>query len=197
MVETVVKWARRREFPSITLTTFRHLPWNGPFYRRLGFEELSDAALTKELAEQLECEAAEGLDRSKRVAMRLDLTSLFDPPIRSARPEEAETLSALALRSKAYWGYPADFMEACREELTLTPMTIAVGRCLVANRSNRTDQCRTACGYRWNSGQFPTFSSTAPTSWQPPRALARCRSKKRGKRLIVLVIQPYWPRGLK
>ncbi len=73
LVETVVQWARRRGFPSVTLTTFRHLPWNGPFYRKLGFEELSEAALTQELSEHLEGEAAEGLDRSKRVAMRLDL----------------------------------------------------------------------------------------------------------------------------
>jgi predicted N-acetyltransferase YhbS len=40
--------------------------------------------------------------------------------IRKANPAEAPLLSALALRSKAYWGYDAAFMEACREELTLT-----------------------------------------------------------------------------
>ena len=38
--------------------------------------------------------------------------------IRHANPEEAETLSALALRSKAYWGYSAEFIAACRAELT-------------------------------------------------------------------------------
>lgn len=36
-------------------------------------------------------------------------------------PEEVEVLSALAIRSKAYWGYDKAFMEACRPELTLTP----------------------------------------------------------------------------
>jgi len=30
-------------------------------------------------------------------------------------------LSELALRSKGHWGYDADFLEACRSELTLTP----------------------------------------------------------------------------
>lgn len=39
--------------------------------------------------------------------------------IRRARPEECEALSALALRSKAYWGYDAAFMAMCRDELTL------------------------------------------------------------------------------
>jgi len=38
--------------------------------------------------------------------------------IRSARIEEAGALSGLAFRSKAHWGYPDDFMEACRAELT-------------------------------------------------------------------------------
>jgi N-acetylglutamate synthase-like GNAT family acetyltransferase len=39
--------------------------------------------------------------------------------IRPARIEDLEELTALALRSKAAWGYSAEFMEACREELTI------------------------------------------------------------------------------
>lgn len=45
--------------------------------------------------------------------------------IRAARPEEAAALTELALRSKAHWGYDAAFMEACRDDLTLTPELIA------------------------------------------------------------------------
>jgi GNAT superfamily N-acetyltransferase len=45
--------------------------------------------------------------------------------IRAARPGEAVLLSGLALRSKSHWGYPADFLEACREELTLSEAYIA------------------------------------------------------------------------
>ena len=45
-----------------------------------------------------------------------------------ARPDEAQALSDLAMRSKAHWGYPADFMEACREELTVSPEAIAAER---------------------------------------------------------------------
>jgi GNAT superfamily N-acetyltransferase len=45
--------------------------------------------------------------------------------IREARPDEAEMLSALAMRSKAHWGYDVDFLEACRADLTLTPREIA------------------------------------------------------------------------
>ena len=47
--------------------------------------------------------------------------------IRRARPKEALYLTALALRSKAYWGYSAEFIEACREELTYTADQIGGG----------------------------------------------------------------------
>lgn len=40
--------------------------------------------------------------------------------IRPAIPEECGLLSALALRSKAHWGYSETFMEACRAELAIS-----------------------------------------------------------------------------
>lgn len=39
--------------------------------------------------------------------------------IRRAKVSETALLSELAVRSKAYWGYDAEFMDRCREELTL------------------------------------------------------------------------------
>ncbi len=45
--------------------------------------------------------------------------------IRAARPVEAELVSDIALRSKAYWGYSAEFMAACRAELTYSAQDIA------------------------------------------------------------------------
>lgn len=41
--------------------------------------------------------------------------------LRPANPSDAEVLSALAMRSKAYWGYSPEFMNACRDKLTYTP----------------------------------------------------------------------------
>lgn len=38
--------------------------------------------------------------------------------IRPAEAGDAALLSALALRSKAHWGYSAEFLQACRKELT-------------------------------------------------------------------------------
>ena len=51
--------------------------------------------------------------------------------LRPAKAEECGTLSALALRSKAYWGYDPRFIQACRDELAVSPAGIAAGRVMV------------------------------------------------------------------
>ena len=60
------------------------------------------------------------------------------PIIRPAGSDEAAHLSELALRSKAYWGYPEDFIEACRAELTVEADRIRDGdyRCFVATEND-------------------------------------------------------------
>ncbi|SCK36825.1 N-acetylglutamate synthase, GNAT family [Streptomyces sp. WMMB 714] len=52
--------------------------------------------------------------------------------IRSAEAHEAELLTGLALRSKAYWGYDDAFVAACREELAVRPDEVAERRMIVA-----------------------------------------------------------------
>jgi GNAT superfamily N-acetyltransferase len=52
--------------------------------------------------------------------------------IRQAWPGEAGELSALALRSKGYWGYDEAFLAACREELSLADDGLAERRAVVA-----------------------------------------------------------------
>ncbi|MCM3556785.1 GNAT family N-acetyltransferase [Janibacter melonis] len=49
-----------------------------------------------------------------------------------ARVEEADALSELALRSKGYWGYDAAFLDACRSELSVSPVECASGDVVVA-----------------------------------------------------------------
>ncbi|WP_241147910.1 GNAT family N-acetyltransferase [Minwuia thermotolerans] len=46
-------------------------------------------------------------------------------------------LTELALRSKAHWGYDAAFMDACRDELTVTPDQIVERTMLVAEEGGR------------------------------------------------------------
>lgn len=60
-------------FSRMTLTTFRDVPFNGPFYARLGWSTVDDAALTPGLAEERRQEDAAGLDRWPRIAMVKDL----------------------------------------------------------------------------------------------------------------------------
>jgi GNAT superfamily N-acetyltransferase len=55
-----------------------------------------------------------------------------DVTLRLARPDEAAALSELALRSKAHWGYSDEFIEACRDELTVHRSQIDAGRVIVA-----------------------------------------------------------------
>jgi GNAT superfamily N-acetyltransferase len=52
--------------------------------------------------------------------------------IRKAKPGESEGLTALCLRSKAHWGYDAEFMRLCMASLTVSEASIAAGRVLVA-----------------------------------------------------------------
>jgi GNAT superfamily N-acetyltransferase len=52
--------------------------------------------------------------------------------LRPARPEEADLLTELCLRSKAVWAYDEAFMRACRAELTLTAADCAAWSLQVA-----------------------------------------------------------------
>ena len=58
-----------------------------------------------------------------------------DVTVRSARIGEAAELTALCLRSKAHWGYDAEFMRLSRAALDLSDADIAAGRVLVAERA--------------------------------------------------------------
>ena len=69
--------------------------------------------------------------------------------VRAARPAEAEAISALALRSKAHWGYDPAFLEACREDLTIDPAWCDGVRLIVA------EQAGTLLGYARVAGEPP------------------------------------------
>ncbi|MCP2018678.1 MAG: GNAT family N-acetyltransferase [Erythrobacter sp.] len=56
-------------FRAVTLTTFRDLPWNGPFYTRIGFVEVEDLAAHPRLAEEIAAEIEAGLPAQRRIAM--------------------------------------------------------------------------------------------------------------------------------
>jgi hypothetical protein len=72
LVSAVCAWAVAKGLGAVTLTTFRDVAWNAPFYRRFGFRVIDD--LTPGLAAIRTREHALGDDDlGPRVAMRLDL----------------------------------------------------------------------------------------------------------------------------
>jgi GNAT superfamily N-acetyltransferase len=75
LVEAASDWARSEGFGAMTLTTYRDVPWNRPFYESLGFVVMD--TLTPELIEIRQHERAIGDDDfGVRVAMRLGLRVL-------------------------------------------------------------------------------------------------------------------------
>ena len=73
LMEAALKYARASGLAAVTLTTFRDIAWNQPFYARLGFETLEDTRIGSRLARILEREKAHGLPSNRRCAMRLPL----------------------------------------------------------------------------------------------------------------------------
>lgn len=70
LVRAVCAAARERGFPAVTLTTFRDVAWNAPFYAKLGFRALRTEELSPELADLMRAEADRGLPAERRVVMR-------------------------------------------------------------------------------------------------------------------------------
>ena len=72
LVEAACSWAKDRGYRVITLCTFADVPWNAPFYTRLGFIEATE--LTPGLRERRQAEVGYGLDRmGRRIVMRRPL----------------------------------------------------------------------------------------------------------------------------
>lgn len=74
LLRTVCDWAAANGCLYVTLTTFREVRWNMPFYARFGFDTIPSTGLTPALISIIEDEARRGLDTDRRVAMRFDLS---------------------------------------------------------------------------------------------------------------------------
>ncbi|MBA3781613.1 MAG: GNAT family N-acetyltransferase [Nocardioides sp.] len=70
LIDRAEAWARERCLASLTLTTFAEVPWNAPYYARLGFEVLSESTIGPGLRRVCREEADHGLARWPRVVMR-------------------------------------------------------------------------------------------------------------------------------
>ncbi|WP_114945608.1 GNAT family N-acetyltransferase [Microvirga calopogonii] len=87
LIEAAIDHGRRLGFGAITLSTYRDLSWNGPFYARLGFVEVDPDEAGARHREKLRDEAAAGHDPARRCIMALRL----DQPARSSRIAESRS----------------------------------------------------------------------------------------------------------
>lgn len=69
LIRTCCRGAIARGFNQVVLTTFRRVPWNIPFYKRLGFEELSRERWSPEIRAIVQHEARYGFAPDKRAVM--------------------------------------------------------------------------------------------------------------------------------
>jgi len=73
LVSAAIEQARALRLNAVTLTTFRDLPWNAPFYQRMGFVELTSAPTAGYLHDAVQAEIALGFPANRRCAMHLPL----------------------------------------------------------------------------------------------------------------------------
>lgn len=78
LIRRVAAWARTTERTSLVLSTFSDVPWNAPYYQRVGFEIVPLEAYTPAERALRAREAAGGLRIDSRVIMRAPLDCLVD-----------------------------------------------------------------------------------------------------------------------
>jgi GNAT superfamily N-acetyltransferase len=74
LIEAALARAHNDGLTAVTLTTFRDVPWNAPFYARIGFGEVPPLALSARLAAIRADESRHGLPAERRCAMRYPLS---------------------------------------------------------------------------------------------------------------------------
>jgi ribosomal protein S18 acetylase RimI-like enzyme len=75
LLDTAAAWAAERGLAALTLTTYSDVPWNAPYYQRLGFQIMAEAQITNGLRPIHEHEEARGLVSWPRVTMGLPVGS--------------------------------------------------------------------------------------------------------------------------
>lgn len=69
LLDACADWGRARGAARMTLTTYRDVPWNQPYYERRGFREIPEADGNAETAHELALGIEEGWGGSCRVVM--------------------------------------------------------------------------------------------------------------------------------
>lgn len=70
LMTELIRQAKEEGYTTITLTTYRDLPWNGPWYNKMGFLEVKVDEMGQEYSKMLDSEAHHGHDMNLRCIMR-------------------------------------------------------------------------------------------------------------------------------
>jgi GNAT superfamily N-acetyltransferase len=73
LIAAAAAFAKASGLEAITLTTFRDVPWNEPFYASVGFNVVEEAELSPRLKSILKLEVENGMPREKRCAMQMKI----------------------------------------------------------------------------------------------------------------------------
>jgi ribosomal protein S18 acetylase RimI-like enzyme len=82
LVDRIRSWAKLAAYGVMSLSTFRDIPWNAPFYSKLGFRILDESELTAGFQQIRRQEYEVGLPISERVIMHCELS----PPNTALEP---------------------------------------------------------------------------------------------------------------
>jgi 4-diphosphocytidyl-2-C-methyl-D-erythritol kinase len=69
LVEAACQWARARGHATLSLSTYRDIPWNAPFYARRGFAQVAESDFTAAHLHTFERERRKGYDMPRRTLM--------------------------------------------------------------------------------------------------------------------------------
>ena len=86
LIEEAARWATERGRDEMTLTTFENVPWNAPYYRRLGFREVAEAQWSDGIRQIVQSERDHGLTAWPRVVMKRAVTAGGSLPIPGLQP---------------------------------------------------------------------------------------------------------------
>jgi GNAT superfamily N-acetyltransferase len=75
LVSALCAWAAEQRYGAVTLTTFRDVPWNMPFYESVGFVVVPPDEISSALLSVVIDEYRRGLDPHRRVVMRYTTAS--------------------------------------------------------------------------------------------------------------------------
>lgn len=75
LIDAVADWALGEGITALTLTTFEDVPWNAPYYARIGFRIVPPENWSPDIRGIVAAEAGHGLRRWPRAVMKRELPS--------------------------------------------------------------------------------------------------------------------------